>query len=273
LTRVEASPESDRRFRLTLQYDGHAFRGWQVQPGERTVQQVVEAALGRLMDRETTVVAAGRTDRGVHATGQVVSTLASSRWTAQALERALNAVLPDDVRVAAADEVPLDFHARYEALARGYEYRVGTEPAAWSPFIRRWCWPLAAALAPDALTAAARRFSGTHSFRAFAKAGQPERGEHCTVVRAEWREWHGRGHVFHVVANRFLHHMVRYMVGTMVDVARGRRPLDDVAALLAGSGGLETSPPAPPEGLFLTRVYYTHNEWEAEERIDEVLPG
>lgn len=256
-----------------MHYDGHAFRGWQVQPDERTVQQELETALGRLLDRETTVVAAGRTDSGVHATGQVASALMSSRWTADTLLRALNAVLPDDVWIAAADEVPLDFHARYDALARGYHYRVGTEPVARSPFIRRWCWPLAAALAPDALRAAAQRFPGTHSFRAFAKAGQPERGEQCTVYRAEWREWRGRGHTFHVVANRFLHHMVRYMVGTMVDVARGRRALGDIDALLSGSAALETSPPAPPEGLFLSRVYYTPNEWEAEERNDEVLPG
>ncbi|MCI0432802.1 MAG: tRNA pseudouridine(38-40) synthase TruA [Gemmatimonadetes bacterium] len=247
---------SERRFKLTLHYDGAGFHGWQVQPDARTVQQELEAAIERLTTRPTSVMAAGRTDAGVHATGQVASALVPARWRADTLERALNAVLPPDIWVASVEEVALDFHARYDAIARGYTYRVGTQSTARSPFLQRWCWPLCESLDRDRLNSAAARFIGEHSFRAFAKSGQPERGEQCVVMRADWSAWGDVGVALAVSANRFLHHMVRYMVGTMVDVARGRRPLDDVAALLGGEASLETSPPAPAEGLCLTHVWY-----------------
>jgi len=266
-------PLSERRIKLTLQYDGAGFAGWQVQPGLRTVQGELEGALSRLADRPTPVLGAGRTDAGVHATGQVASAVVPVRWTPEALRRALNAILPPDIWVAAAEEVPLDFHARYDAVARSYVYRVGTAERARSPFRRRWCWPLGEPLDGGALGEAAARIVGEHSFRAFSKAGQPERGERCRVWRAEWVPWSGLGYAFRITANRFLHHMVRYLVGTMVDVARGRRPLSDMDALLAGDAGVETSPPAPPQGLFLTRVHYSRAEFEREEAsFDEDLP-
>jgi tRNA pseudouridine38-40 synthase len=246
---------TERRFKLTLHYDGAGFFGWQVQPGVRTVQAELEAALSRLRNSPTTVIAAGRTDRGVHATGQVVSALMPQKWTAAALERALNAVLPDDIWIAAAEDAEPDFHARYDATARSYIYQIGTRAESASPFYRRYCWPLGTSLPLEPLNDAARRFLGRHSFRAFAKAGQEERGDICTVSVAEWRGTE-RGVEFHVTADRFLHHMVRYMVGTMVDVARGRRPPTDIDLLLAGDSTLETSPPAPPEGLFLSHVSY-----------------
>src|SRR5262245_19764625 len=219
-----ARPE--RRIKLTLHYDGAGFMGWQVQPGARTVQSELEAALSRLADQPITVIAAGRTDRGVHATGQVASTLVPSKWTAATLHRALNAILPDDIWIAAAHEVPLEFHARYSATSRSYIYRVGTVAAAYSPFQRRWCWAQRDALDVDVLNAAATVYCGRHSFRAFARSGQPERGEICEVTLSRWRAW-SHGLVYEVTANRFLHHMVRYMVGTMVEVARGRRPAED----------------------------------------------
>ncbi len=244
-----------RRFKLTLHYDGAGFFGWQVQPGVRTVQAELEAALTRLSNSPTTVIAAGRTDRGVHATGQVASAVLPAKWSAAELQRALNAILPDDIWVAEVADAPLDFHARYDATARSYIYRIGVTADSVSPFYRRYCWPLAKPLPLGLLNDAARRFLGRHSFRSFAKSGQPERGEVCTVTNSEWRQAE-RMVEFHVTADRFLHHMVRYMVGTMVDVALGRRPVTDIDEMLRGSGGLETSPPAPPEGLFLSHVSY-----------------
>ncbi len=240
---------------LTLHYDGAGFMGWQVQPGARTVQSELEAALSRLADQAVTVIAAGRTDRGVHATGQVASALVPPKWTAAALHRALNAILPDDVWIAAAREVPLEFHARYSAISRSYEYRIGADDAAFSPFERRWCWPLRDPLDRSVLATIAAEFVGCHSFRAFAKSGQPERGEFCEVTQSSWQE-SKFGLVYQVTANRFLHHMVRYLAGTMVDVARGRRSASDVMRLLNNEPGHETSPPAPPQGLFLTDVHY-----------------
>jgi tRNA pseudouridine38-40 synthase len=267
---VNTPPE--RRLRLTLQYDGADYHGWQFQPGVRTVQSEVESVLSRLLDRRVTVVAAGRTDRGVHATGQVISLTAPSRWTPPALRRAANALLPPDIWIVAASEVAPTFHARFDAIARAYEYRVGTAPAARSPFRFRWCWPLMEVLEAAALNSAAETVVGEHAFGAFAKSGQPERGERCQVFGARWIRWGARGYTFRIVANRFLHHMVRYLVGTMVDVARGRRAAQDMADLLAGGPGLETSPPAPARGLFLTRVYYAPEEPGLEESTDEDLP-
>lgn len=264
----EPGPD-EHRIRLTLHYDGAAFAGWQVQPGERTVQGELESALERLTTRSARVTAAGRTDAGVHATGQVVGVSVPQKWSAHELRRALNAVLPAEIWVADAAAAEPGFHARFDAIARGYTYRAGTVEISRSPFLRRWCWALAETLDAGALEEAAATLTGTHSFRAFAKAGQEERGDACTVHVAEWRAWYTdagvAGHEFRIVANRFLHHMVRYLVGTMVDAARGRRPVSDMAGLLAGVEGLETSPPAPAQGLFLTDVFY--DERELGERI------
>lgn len=272
-------PTEPPRIRLTLHYDGSGFHGWQVQPDRRTVQGELDAALSRLADRRVVSVAAGRTDAGVHAVGQVVHAAVPVSWTPAALQRSLNAILPDDIWVAAAAPVSPGFHARYSAVARGYIYRVGTTAAARSPFRAPWCWPLREDLDPAALDAGAAAIIGAHSFRGYAKSGQPERGYRCTVLRAGWLPWRG-GLEFRVVANRFLHHMVRYLVGTMVDAARGRRPVADVAGLLdeaalaseENPNGLETSPPAPPEGLFLARVYYDETELSDEAQTNEDLP-
>lgn len=262
----------EQRIKLTLHYDGSGFHGWQIQPDRRTVQSELETALSRLTGKPACLVAAGRTDSGVHATGQVASVVVSGRWTAPVLRRGLNAVLPRDVWVESAEEVSLDFHARRDALARTYVYRIGTSEATHSPFLRRWCWPLGQELEQARLERAAGKLLGEQSFRAFAKAGQEDRGDRCMVYRAGWTPWPPAGTAFCITANRFLHRMVRYLVGTMVDVARGRRPVTDLDGLLAGEPGLQTSPPAPPEGLFLSRVVYTLEELQPEEQIHEDLP-
>ncbi len=263
------------RLRLTLHYDGSAFHGWQVQPGVQTVQEQVEAAVSRLTDRPIRVIASGRTDAGVHAAGQVVSLDVPAKWTPHALRRSLNAVLPQEIRVAAAEPAAPGFHARYDAIARAYVYRVGVRGGAASPFRRRWCWPLEAGrgvhLDRELLARAAAALRGERSFAAFAKAGQEERGDRCRVLRSEWSDWRW-GLQYTVVADRFLHHMVRYLVGTMVEVARARRPAAEMDALLAGESGATTSPPAPSQGLFLARVYYDASDLNLEEPLDEDLP-
>ena len=244
------------RIRLTVHYDGRAFHGWQVQPEQRTVQGELERILSRVTNRETAVIGSGRTDRGVHATGQVAAADVPERWTPSAVRRALNALLPDDVWIADAREAAPYFHPRYDATSRSYIYRIGLAQHADSPFHAPWCWPLLRPVDLGGMERAAAMLLGDHSFRAFAKAGQEERGDRCTVTEARWAPWEGLGLELHVTANRFLHHMVRYLVGTMVDVGLGERPAQDVADLLEGAPGLETSPPAPPEGLFLSHVAY-----------------
>ncbi len=243
------------RVLLTLHYDGSAFHGWQVQPDQLTVQGTLQDTLSRLIDRPCTVVGSGRTDTGVHASGQVASADVPVRWTPDALMRALNATLPDSVWVESVRAARPDFHPRYDALARTYVYKVGTVPESASPFHRRWCWALGEKLDPDALAAAAACLVGEHSFSAFAKAGQPERGDRCSVSLAEWSEWR-LGLLFTITADRYLHHMVRYLVGTMVEMALGRRDGEDMPRLLQGDVDTITSPPAPPQGLFLRRVEY-----------------
>jgi tRNA pseudouridine38-40 synthase len=246
-----------RTVQLVLHYDGSGFAGWQRQPQQRTVQGVVEEALSRLCNAETRAVGAGRTDAGVHARGQAVGTTVPSRWAAAELRRALNAILPGDVWVATAHEMQPAFHARYSAVARRYSYRVGMTDASQSPFRRRWEWYVGDPLDRAVLDRSASAVVGDHCFRAYAVAGTaPSTDDHrCTVRTARWCD---RGDVleFEIEANRFLHHMVRFLVGTAVDAARGRQHADAVMQLLGASDNSDTSPPAPPHALVLERVEY-----------------
>ncbi|HEY0972409.1 MAG TPA: tRNA pseudouridine(38-40) synthase TruA [Gemmatimonadales bacterium] len=246
-----------RTVQLVLHYDGAAFAGWQRQPDTRTVQGALEDALGRLCSQPMTALGSGRTDAGVHARGQAVGVRVPARWTPDELRRALNAVLPADVWVAAAHEMTPDFHARYDAVARRYSYVVGLDEEAASPFRRHYEWGFRRPVDVTLLDRAAALVVGEHCFRAFAVRGTaPEHDEHmCRVIDARWRGRPG-GIVFEVEANRFLHHMVRFLVGTMLDVASGRRPLDDVSALLVAPDNRGVSPPAPSHALFLERVSY-----------------
>lgn len=249
---------ADRRIKLVLQYDGSGFFGWQLQRRERTVQGVLEGLLQGLCGKRLRVVAAGRTDRGVHATGQVAALRVPAKWAPERLRRALNALAPPDLWVASAEEVPLDFHPRYDAIARTYLYRLGVAEGADSPFRRPWCWPLGRPLDLDRVMEATHALRGTHSFEAFAKAGPRERGARCTVRSAGWRAapWDPEVLEFEITADRFLHHMVRFLVGTHAEIGLGKRPPDDVARLLSGAPGLRASEPAPAQGLFLTHVDY-----------------
>lgn len=258
-----------RRFVLRLQYDGSDFHGWQYQPDTVTVQSTLDGVLSRLFDRPTRSAAAGRTDRGVHATGQVVTCDGPETWAPAELERATNALLPDRIRVTSVRTAPPDFHARFSAIARAYVYRVGVHPEAASPFLNRYCWPLCEPLDGGSLERAAAAIEGEHSFAGFAKSGQEDRGHRCRVLRARWRDWDGLGFRFRILADRFLHHMVRYLVGTMVAVSRGTRPESDIEALLAGEPDAVTSPPAPPGGLFLAHVYYEAGELDPYEEPDD----
>jgi tRNA pseudouridine38-40 synthase len=261
------APET-HRFRLTVHYDGSAFHGWQVQPDQRTVQGELEAALSRLADRPRTVIGSGRTDTGVHATGQVASVDMPVSWTADRLHTSVNALVAGDVWVQAVERTDDEFHPRYDAVRRTYRYEVGLRPESASPFHARWCWPLGEALDRDLLDRAAAMVVGERSFEAFAKVGQPERGTRCRVESAAWAST-SLGVRFTITADRYLHHMVRYLVGSMVDVARGRRPLEDMARLMRGDAEVVTSPPAPSEGLFLHRVEYPGDDGSAPAETNE----
>jgi tRNA pseudouridine38-40 synthase len=246
-----------RSFLALLHYDGGDFVGWQRQRAGRSVQAEFEQVLERLFGRRHPAHAAGRTDAGVHALGMGVSFAAPARWEPGAIVRALNALLPRDCWVESVREMEPGFHARKSAVARRYRYDVGTDAAARSPFRRRWEWALGRPLDAVALDEAAALVLGEHDFRAFAAKGEPKPHWRCRVTTAAWEPRPGgAGWRFHVEADRFLHHMVRMLVGTMVDVGLGRRPVADVAALLERTDNADTSPPAPPEGLFFVGATY-----------------
>jgi tRNA pseudouridine38-40 synthase len=248
---------TSRCVQLVLQYDGAGFAGWQRQPDERTVQGVVEDALLRLCQSHVSVLGAGRTDAGVHARGQAAGVRVPEKWTAGALRRALNAVLPPDIWVKSSFDMREEFHARYSALSRTYTYLVGTDDEAESPFRRNreltWRRPIDV----ETLQRAASEIIGDHSFRAFAiKGTAPEHDDHhCIIYEADWSERPG-GVDFRIRANRFLHHMVRFLVGTMLDVAAGRRDGVLVKRLLESGDNHEASPPVPAHGLYLEKVEY-----------------
>jgi tRNA pseudouridine38-40 synthase len=245
-----------RTFLATLHYDGTGFVGWQRQPAGRSVQIEFERVLERLFGRRTVAHAAGRTDAGVHAIGQGVSFSAPISWTDASLRRALNALLPRDCWVEAVHPMQLGFHARKSALSRRYRYDVGLDEASASPFRRQYEWALGRPLDLDLLQSAARTVRGEHDFRAFAAKGNKAH-HHCRLWLAEWEVRPERkGVSFHVEADRFLHHMVRMLVGTMVDIGLGRRPLLDIESLLRRQDNSDTSPPAPPQGLYFVAATY-----------------
>jgi tRNA pseudouridine38-40 synthase len=249
-----------RVLQLVLHYDGSDFSGWQVQPEKRTVQGVLEAALSRLCNQPVRVTAAGRTDAGVHARGQVAGVEVNERWSAAQLRRSMNSILPADVWVAGACEMRTGFHARYSASSRRYSYAVGLDDTAHSPFRRRWEFAYSLekrSLDHEALQQCAERTVGLHKFLAFAVRGTaPADDDHrCDVKVCRWRPVAG-GIVLDIEANRFLHHMVRFLVGTMLDVAAGRRSIEDYALLLVAEANTSVSRPAPPQGLCLEQVTY-----------------
>lgn len=242
---------------LVLHYDGSGFSGWQRQLDEPTVQGTLEDAISKLTQQTVTVNGAGRTDAGVHARGQAAGVRVPLKWSAPVLRKALNATLPESIWVAAAHEMTDSFHARYSAVARRYSYRLGLDDEARSPFRRRYEWVLDREVDTDVLAASAAAIAGEHAFLAFAVKGTaPATDDHrCTVHSAAWHASPG-GLTFEIEANRFLHHMVRYLVGTMVQAATSRRPPDSVARLLAATDNRDVSPPAPAHALFLEQVRY-----------------
>ena len=247
----------DRTFLLLLQFDGGRFAGWQRQPGQRTVQAEVEAALSQICGRRVVAHAAGRTDAGVHAEGLGVSCVVPSGWEPATLRRALNALLPDDCWIAAAREARRGFQARKSATGRRYRYEIGTDDASRSPFRRRWEWALGRPVDVPTLERVATTLAGEHDFHRLSVRSSSRPHYRCRITEARWTvRGDGTGVRFHVAADRFLHHMVRMLVGTMVEMSLGRRAESDMTRLLDHDPAVRTSPPAPAEGLYFVGADY-----------------
>jgi len=250
-----------RNLRLLLAYDGSGFHGWQRQPDLTTVQACLEEAIARIVAEPVKLYASGRTDAGVHALGQVANFTTSCRIPTANLRRALNDVLPADVRVRAVDEVAPDFHARYAVRSKIYRYRI-LQADVCPPFLWRYVWHYPRPLDRRRMAEAARTFIGEHDFTSFAAAGAEEEGDlEPSMVRTVfsfkilWREQSAML-AYDVRGSGFLHHMVRNFVGTLVEVGRGRLRPGDVSRILQARDRTLAGPTAPPQGLCLMRVDY-----------------
>jgi tRNA pseudouridine38-40 synthase len=266
-------------FKLTLAYDGTDFSGWQVQPGERTVQGELQAAVRRVTGESPLPQGSGRTDAGVHALGQVASFQLQAGIPADNLQRAVNRTLPADIRIVEAKQVPETFHARHSTVAKTYEYRVFRH-AICPPFLARYVhacfWPMDLAL----MQRAAAMFLGEHDFLSFAATDpdlatrsaaadalpdprpKAKTGAIRTIYSSTWDQRQseaGELLVYRVRGNGFLHHMVRNLVGTMLDVGRGQMAIETIPAMIAARARSAAGPTAPAQGLFLHSVEYAED--------------
>jgi tRNA pseudouridine38-40 synthase len=243
-----------RNLKFTLAYDGTRLVGWQRQVEGDSVQGLLEDALARFEGAPVTVYGAGRTDAGVHALGQVASAHVTFEHDNATLIRALNAQLPEDVRVLAVEEVSPEFHARFNARSKTYRYQIRHGTIA-DPFERAYVWYMPERLRVDAMRAAAGVLVGTHDFAAFRSIGTPVRDSVRTVTESLLTDADGRM-AYEISGDGFLRHMVRAIVGTLVEIGRGFREPESIAALLRSSARSDAGPTAPPQGLFLVRVDY-----------------
>ena len=242
------------RVRAIVAYDGTDYGGFQRQANAPTIQAALEAALAQVTRETITVLAAGRTDAGVHAAGQVIALDTVWRHGVGALQRALNAVLPANIAVKDVEEVAPGFHPRYDARSRHYRYTLYNAPVRW-PLKRRYSLYVAASLDVEAMQQATRSLLGEHDFAAF---GRPHKPSGVTVRRMLMAEWGGKAPslTFDIEANAFLYRMARSIVGTMLQVGKGEMSVEEFTAVLASCDRSQAGPTAPPHGLCLMQVKY-----------------
>lgn len=242
-----------RTLKLTLEYDGTDFHGWQMQPGRRTVQGTLAEACARILRHDVEPVGAGRTDAGVHARGQVASLETTSALEPRRLLRGLNAALPEDVAVVAVEDAPAGFHARFSAKGKWYRYRIH-QSAIPSPLEARFSHRVPFALDVARMRAAATPLLGTHDFRGFARRADPRPGIR-TLFSVDISESRSIIEI-DVKGDGFLYNMVRAIAGTLIEVGRGARPIDACETVLAARDRAAAGPTVPAKGLFLMEVCY-----------------
>ena len=250
-----------RYFKLTIAYDGTDFHGWQIQTGKPTIQGEIVEVLRRLTQEHVVLHGTGRTDAGVHALGQVGSFRTQSRLSAQDFQRALNALLPPAIRIVGADEVGPDFNARWSARGKTYRYRLYRGRVV-PPMIWRYVLHYPFPLDEDAMRVAASRYVGPHDFASFAAStGSEDDDKERSTVREIYaselvRSEDGEELVYTVRGRSFLRYMVRKMVGTLLDVGRGKLVPDDILRLYQLRDRAKSGPTVPPQGLCMVEVMH-----------------
>ena len=237
---------------MTLEYDGTGFVGWQIQPDGRSIQGELAAALTTLLRAPVTPVGSGRTDAGVHAAAQVAHFSTDSDQPTASIRKSLNGLLPPDVAVLDVADAPEGFHARYSAIHKRYRYRISHGKVALE---RNRVWTLFLPVDEEPMIEASQHLIGDHCFGAFCKQDPVPDSTACQIRHCRW-ERSGRELVFEIEANRFLRHMVRILIGTLVEVGWGRRHPDQIPELLAAGDRGRAGQTAPPQGLCLVEVTY-----------------
>jgi tRNA pseudouridine38-40 synthase len=244
-----------RNIKLTIEYDGTAYHGWQIQSNARTIQGVLQEKISVMTGERISLIGAGRTDAGVHALGQVANFKTECRLSLGVIAHGLNSLIPDDITIREVEEVEGDFHARFSAKSKLYEYRILNRRIP-SPFQRDFVWHLSGRLDAEDMRRAARCLVGTHDFSSFRAAQSDNVNPVRTVMALEIKR--GRDHriIVRMRANAFLKQMVRNVVGTLVDVGKGRLSAEGLRGILEARDRTQAGMTAPPQGLFLIEVEY-----------------
>jgi len=245
----------ETKFKLVIEYDGTAYHGWQRQATDRSIQAEIEKALAVMTRREVSLAASGRTDAGVHALGQVAHFAAETTMTSSEFLKGLNSLLPVDIVIRSCKAVAAEFHARYDARRKTYEYRILNRPVP-SAVDHRFVWHLRRELDLESMQAAAHHVVGQHDFKAFEGTGSPRSSTVRTIFRAAFFREDQDYLIFEIEGDGFLRYMVRNIVGTLVEVGRSRITPEDFKAILNSRDREQAGATAPPQGLFLVSVDY-----------------
>lgn len=241
-----------QKYKLTIEYDGSDFSGWQIQPSDRTVEGVLEKAFSKVLQQEIDLIGQGRTDAGVHARGQVADVLLPEDTDLDKLLLGVNGLVGDEVQVTEYEEVPKNFHARFDAIGREYEYTITTRPM---PLMRHNSWSLRQAVDLNLLEDCAALLNGEFDFAGFSKFNEDNYTTLCDI-QSSFFQAEGEIIRYRIRANRFLRNMVRRLVGTMVRVAQGKMPIDDFKTVLMDPKSNIPTYTAPARGLVLEKVFY-----------------
>ncbi len=244
-----------QNFKITIEYDGSHYHGWQRQKNDRTIQEEIENALRVMTDQKVTVTGSGRTDAGVHALAQTANFKCNTHIKAETFQKGLNSILPDDIIILSCKQAPMDFHARFNVVSKRYRYRIQNRPIG-SAIGRNYIWHIRKQLDVKAMQTAARHLLGEHDFRSFEGAGSPRNHSIRTVMDTVLFQKENNRLVFEIEATGFLRFMVRNIVGTLVDVGLGVITPDEFKAILQAKDRKQAGATAPPQGLFLLKVNY-----------------